>query len=167
MEYMDIVNENDEVIGRASRKDALEKSLRRRIVHVMISDKSGRIFLQRRSEKVAWCPNHWSSSAGGHVLSGEDYEATANRELKEELGIATNLEFIEKIFYDVPGVANMFLSIYRTKSNGPFDYDKNDIAEIRAFSISEIKKMLESGEKFHPELIFILNKYYFKNERPK
>jgi len=29
------------------------------------------------------------------------------------------------------------------------------------FSIEKMKEMIKNGEKFHPELLFILNKYFF------
>lgn len=165
MEFLDVVDKNDVVVGKASRNDVFEKFLCHRVVHVLVFDSAGKMVLQKRSKNVFWCPDHWSTAAGGHVLSGEQYEAAAKRELKEELGIESQLELIGKVFYDAPEVADMFLSIYKAQSRGPFNPDKNDVCEVRAFSIDEIRKMIESGEKFHPELLFILDRYFFDGEK--
>lgn len=157
---IDVVDENDQVIGVAEREELYQKSLRHRIVHVLVFNKKGEMSLQLRTDKVKFCPNHWSTSAGGHVESGESYEQAAKRELKEELGIEKDLKFIGKDIYNVTDELEKFVSIYKVIYEGDFNYDKNDISKVKYFPIGEIKNMINSGEKIHPELKYIINKYY-------
>jgi isopentenyldiphosphate isomerase len=161
MEFLNIVDENDNVIGRASKDDIYKKSLCHRISHVLIFNDKGGMILQKRSGKVSFCPNHWSTAVGGHVQAGETYEDGAIREYKEELGVESKLEFVGKHFYKAPNTPNKFLAIFKTQFNGQFQPDYEVISKVGAFTIEEIKRMINNGEKIHPELLFILNKYYF------
>jgi len=161
MELLDIIDEKDQIIGCASRDDVYRQLLSHRIVHILVFNKNGEMILQKRSPKVSFCPGHWSTAAGGHVLTGEDYETAARREYLEELGVKSDLKFVEKIFYDVPNTPNKFLAIFETRFDGTFNCESMEVSEIRPFCIKDIKNMVDKGEKFHPELKFILEKYYF------
>ena len=86
-EWFDVVNERDEVVGRATRREVHARGLLHRAVHVLVFDKAGRIFLQKRSMTKDMSPGLWDSSCSGHVDSGEDYDTSATRELGEEIGV--------------------------------------------------------------------------------
>jgi isopentenyldiphosphate isomerase len=160
MEFLDIVDKNDNVIGRASRDDIYKKFLCHRIAHVLIFNDAGKMVLQKRSVNVSFCPNHWSTAVGGHVQAGETYEEAALREYKEELGAISKLEIINKDFYTAPNKPDKFFTTFKTIFNGPFNPDPEAVSEVNAFEIEEIKRMMETDEKFHPELLFILKKYF-------
>ena len=88
VEMIDIVDANDEVIGSAPRSEVHARGLRHRAVHMLILDGQGRIYLQRRAAHKDVDGGLWDTSAAGHVDSGEDYLAAAQRELGEELSLA-------------------------------------------------------------------------------
>ena len=54
-----------------------------------------------------------------------------------------------------------FLTTFKSTFNGPFHPDLKDVEKIDFFTIEQIKKMVRRGEKFHPELLFLLKKYFF------
>ena len=164
MEFLDIVDRNDNVIGKASRQDIYKKSLCHRIVHVLIFNGKYEMALQLRSAKVSFCPNHWSTAVGGHVQSGETYEKAALREYEEELGKKSELQFFSKDFYEVERSPGKFLVTFKTNVEGPFRSDLEFVEKVDFFSIDKIKEMVRNGEKFHPELLFLLKKYFFKNK---
>lgn len=162
MEMMDIVDLNDEVVGEASRQEIYAKNLRHRIVHVLLFDKQGKMALQKRSSKVGFCPLHWSTAVGGHVQKGESYEQAANREYKEELGLTTDFNFMSKDFYQVEGRPDKFLVTFKAEFEGPFKLDPEEVEKVEFFTIDEIKTMVANGEKFHPELLFLLKKHFVR-----
>src|SRR2546425_9138230 len=86
-EIFDVVNEQDEVIGRQSRSEVHRLGLQHRAVHVLVFNARGQVFLQKRSLTKDRQPGLWDSSASGHLAFGEDYDACAVRELREELGL--------------------------------------------------------------------------------
>lgn len=159
-ELLDIVDLSDRVIGKAERKEIYQKSLCHRIVHVLIFNDEGKMALQLRSDKVSFCPGHWSTTVGGHVRSGETYEEGARREYEEELGlISGNLEFLGKDFYDISDL-NKFLTTFKTTFSGPFKPDAEAVERVDFFTLDEIRDMIKKGDKFHPELLFLLKKYF-------
>ena len=91
MEILDIVDQNDNIIGQAPKDDAYENKLGHRIVHVLIFNDQKKMVLQLRSANVSFCPLHWSTAVGGHVQAGETYEQAAIREYEEELNLASKL----------------------------------------------------------------------------
>src|SRR5438046_2178358 len=87
-EFFDVVDEKDEVIGRASRAEVHRRGLKHRAVHVLVFNSRGQLFLQKRSQTKDTFPGAWDSSAAGHLCCGEQYDGCALRELEEEIGLA-------------------------------------------------------------------------------
>ncbi len=95
-EFLDVVDENDNVIGKASRIAChVNNSLIHRSVVVLLYDSNNQVFLVKRKENKTEYPGALDSSVAGHVHSSESYEQSAERELQEELGV-TQVE-IKKI----------------------------------------------------------------------
>lgn len=86
-EILTVADADNKVIG-SERRDVIHRDgLTHRAVHIFVLNKHGEIFLQKRSRLKDRCPGLWDSSAAGHVDAGEEYEACAIRELKEELDL--------------------------------------------------------------------------------
>jgi 16S rRNA (adenine1518-N6/adenine1519-N6)-dimethyltransferase len=96
-ERFPVVDKNDRIRGYASRAEVHGNNLRHRAVHMLIFNRVGDVYLQQRSRCKDRHPLRWDSSAAGHVTAGEDYDETARRELKEELGVDVPLERIFKL----------------------------------------------------------------------
>jgi 16S rRNA (adenine1518-N6/adenine1519-N6)-dimethyltransferase len=120
-EIFDVVNERDEVIGQQARGEVHRLGLRHRAVHVLVFNTRGEVFLQKRSQFKDTFPGAWDSSASGHLNSGEDYDACAVREVREELGLELGAcpERILRIEACVE-TAHEFVWVYRCEAEGPF-----------------------------------------------
>ena len=86
-EIFDIVNDRDEVIGQCPRREVHRLGHKHRAVHVLVFNSRGEVFLQKRSMSKDTHPGVWDSSSSGHLDTGEDYDACAIRELREEIGL--------------------------------------------------------------------------------
>jgi len=160
MEMLDIVDENDNVVGSASQKEIYEKLLPHRIAHVLVFNERGEMALQMRSATKGFCPLHWSTTAGGHVQSGETYEQAALREMQEELGVTATLEELGKDLYvDKNRGLRKFLATFKAIHPGPFNFN-HEVERVEFFGMEKIRDMVVAGEKFHPELMFLLEKRF-------
>ncbi|MFJ7999556.1 NUDIX domain-containing protein [Streptomyces sp. NPDC096310] len=87
-EILDIVDENDHVIGQAPRGEAYAKGLIHRCVFVFVRDPEGRVFVHRRTPVKLAFPSMYDMFVGGVVGTGEGYDEAALREAEEELGVS-------------------------------------------------------------------------------
>jgi len=86
-EKLNIVNEDDNIIGQDTRENIHKKGLLHREIWIFIYNKNLDILFQKRSPNKDTWPNKLDVSVGWHVDLGDDYEYTAIKELKEETGI--------------------------------------------------------------------------------
>jgi 16S rRNA (adenine1518-N6/adenine1519-N6)-dimethyltransferase len=125
-EIFDVVDENDRVIGQRTRGEVHRENLRHRAVHIFVFNKRGELFLQKRSRWKDRHPGVWDSSAAGHVNSGDTYDATAPRELAEELGVSATLEHAGEV-PACEGTGWEFVQIFRAEHGGPFRLPPSEI----------------------------------------
>jgi isopentenyldiphosphate isomerase len=137
----DVVNEQDEVVGQASKEEFSTGRLICRVAFVMLTNRSGELLLHQRSAKKKAYPLYWSGAAAGHLLSGETYEEGARRELKEELGIEVPLEFIGK-FYSSPD--REMVAVFLGSHDGPVRIEKHEVERIEHFSPRRLAEQRDS-----------------------
>src|SRR4051812_37519762 len=87
-EIIDIVDEQDRVIGQSARGEAYAKGLRHRCAAVLVRDAEDRIFVHRRTAEKLVFPSLYDMFVGGVVGAGESYDEAALREAEEELGVS-------------------------------------------------------------------------------
>ena len=97
-EIFDVVDDADRVIGQASRAEVHATGLKHRAVHIFLFNHRGELFIQQRAATKDTFPGRYDSSASGHLGAGEDYDACAERELKEELGLAIPRRHLRRLF---------------------------------------------------------------------
>lgn len=149
-ELFDIVDDQDRVIGQMARSEVHRRKLFHRAVSIFVFDSRGRLLLQQRSATKDEYPLCYTSSASGHVSSGEDYDETAPRELQEELGLKTPVERLVK-FPAGPETANEFTVLYRTVTDTPPRFDPGEIAGGAFYELAEIDEWLaRDPEQFSP-----------------
>ncbi|MGJ8723137.1 MAG: 16S rRNA (adenine(1518)-N(6)/adenine(1519)-N(6))-dimethyltransferase RsmA [Roseibacillus sp.] len=131
-EIFDVVDENNEVTGQATRTEVHEKGLRHRAVHVFVVNGKSEMLLQQRSILKDVNPGKWGSSAAGHLDAGEGYEEAARREIGEELGIEDAelpLKFVGEL---PPSESNgwEFIRLYVTVYSGALRMPANEVGAV-------------------------------------
>lgn len=149
-EIFDVVDENDQVISRATRSEVHRRGWLHRATHVLVFNSRGQVFLQKRSLKKDRQPGLWDSSASGHLDSGEPYDACAVRELREELGLEAQ-QPLQKLFKLAASneTDQEHVWVYRCESEGPFDLNADEIERGDWFTPQEVTRwMREKPEDF-------------------
>ncbi|HXU77205.1 MAG TPA: NUDIX domain-containing protein [Methylomirabilota bacterium] len=142
-EIFDVVNERDEVIGRETRREVHARGLMHRAVHVLVFNRAGQVFLQKRSLRKDRQPGLWDSSASGHLDSGEDYDACAVRELREEIGL--RLAAAPQRLFKLPASAQTdqeHVWVYRCEAEGPFELQAEEIERGDWFTPQEVDRWM-------------------------
>jgi len=167
-ELLDVVDENDQVIGVKTRGEIHLEGLMHRSVHILVFNSVGDLFLQKRSMDKDNDPGLWDSSAAGHVDSGEDYYQCAIRELKEELGIELN-GCLEQLFRlsasPVTGMEHCI--VYSCNHDGPFELQEEEIDEgVWITPVEMDQRVADEDPILTPVLRFIWNKYRKNGNAP-
>lgn len=166
MEIIDLVNEEDYVIGQEERVEAVKNGRRNiRVINIFIYNSDNQIILPLRSANRRMFPNCYDFSVGGFVNSGETYEEAAYRELEEELGIS-GVELKEIGYFHPEDVDTAcFSKLYKIVFDGKLNYDHDGIAEVFYLTEKEIAAMLlAEPEKFKRDYMELFN-WMIKNDK--
>ena len=150
-EVLDLVNEQDEVIGTVVREEILD--LERtgkgyvRAVGVFLVNNAGKLWIPRRQPYKKIAPGGLDFSAAEHVISGESYEDAAIRGIQEELHLRAShaqLQLVGTIkpFTGMP----YFHPMYTYPYNDVPDFNANDFSGYEWLSPLEVQRKLLDGE---------------------
>jgi isopentenyldiphosphate isomerase len=160
-EIFDVVNEHDEVVGQNTRREVHRLGLKHRAVHVLVFNARGEIFLQKRSMKKDIAAGKWDSSASGHLDTGEDYDACAVREVREEIGLHLT-QTPERLFKISPSLETgwEFCWIYRGTNEGPFVLHPDEIETGDWFTRDAVTRWVtEQPHDFASAFVLIWRKF--------
>jgi isopentenyldiphosphate isomerase len=82
-----VVDSHGTVLGSELRSVVRRDNLLHAATAVLVRNSAGDIYVHRRSNIKDWAPGHHDAAAGGVTQFGEQPDASARRELAEELGI--------------------------------------------------------------------------------
>jgi isopentenyl-diphosphate delta-isomerase type 1 len=144
-ELLDIVDENDHVIGQEQRSQVHKKGLRHRGVHIFLFNPQGLLLVQQRSSRREASPSMLDCSVSEHVKAGENYLQAAYRGLREELGI-TQVELIPVTLFAMRyGLADDKISqLYKGQVLAV--QDSFDREEVECLSYWELAELLEQAQ---------------------
>ena len=144
-EIFDVVNDRDEPVTTATRREVHTRRLLHRAVHVLVFGADGRVYLQQRSMLKDTSPGLWNSSCSGHLDAGEDYDQAAVRELAEEIGLvvtpATRLERVVK-FTPCRETGWEFAWVYRARGDGPFVLHPAEVEKGEWTAVADVTRAL-------------------------
>ncbi len=169
-EIIDIVDENDNVIGTDTKKNAHLKQLWHRAAAVLIfKDESlNETLLQKRSKTKEQEPGLLCQH-GGHLTSGETYLQGALRELHEEMLVGLSLPNVDlsPLFRLKNAYENEFQLVYKLVYSGPFNIDKEEVEEYFWVKVDELMKDIKAHpEKYTQTCKCIFNEYQQRCPKP-
>ncbi len=140
IEWLDIVDEHDKVVGKAPRDQIHQENHWHRSAHIVLFNSQGQVFVQLRSKNKDNSAGLWDTSAAGHVNSGESYEQCAVRELFEELGVQISADQLAHTGSLRPQAQNgfEFTRIYIVHSDQSLTLQQEEIDDGRWASAAEV-----------------------------
>jgi 16S rRNA (adenine1518-N6/adenine1519-N6)-dimethyltransferase len=146
VEYLEVVDPTNQVIGLQSRKEIHEKGLLHRSVHIFIFNKQGELYLQKRSPRKDQYPDHWDSSAAGHNDPGETPSQTAQRELQEELGL--EIPLTEVLQYPAcPETGGEFVTLFEARTDDPIKLNLEEATTGAFFTPDQLTQLLSDPQQ--------------------
>ncbi|MEU4080775.1 NUDIX hydrolase [Streptomyces venezuelae] len=130
-EILDVVDEQDRVVGQAPRGEVYARGLIHRCVFVRVRDAEGRFFVHRRTPTKLVFPSMYDMFVGGVVGAGESYDEAALREAEEELGVRglPRPEHLFTFLYDSAGVVGKWWSaVYEVQCDLPVNPQVEEVA---------------------------------------
>lgn len=155
-EYVDVVDDNDQVIGKTTIKEASDNVIRTRASRVLILNNENELLLQKRPSTKLRYPDFWDIGIAERLISGEEYKDAAIRGLGEELNITNvmhqDLDFLFKLKFDNEITKRWYgvFSLFHDKKIIP---NKKETAEIKfipqdkLISFLRTEKIMEAGLK--------------------
>ena len=163
-EYLDLVDENDTVIGKKLRSEIYTEGLLNfRVINVFLINSKGQIWIPRRTASKAIFPSALDFSAAGHVISGDTYDGTFAKEVEEELNIDVSKVPHRILGYLKPAAderPKQFMRVYEIQSDETPKYNPDDFTESYWLTPQEIIEKIEAGDKAKGDIVPLLKRFY-------
>jgi len=164
-ELLDVVNDEDIVIGQEMRSTAHQLGLQHRGVHVFLFTQDGKMLVQKRSADHAASPSMLDCSVSEHVKAGESYLDAAIRGLKEEMGMdEIEVKALIRFRMNYGVNDNEISTLYEgVVEPDKVRFDPIEIEEVNYYSVDELQEMIKAGDvKFCGWFVELLNWYLGK-----
>jgi len=126
-EWVDLVDRDNQVTGRALRSEVRQKNLLHRGIAVLVRNSRGQVYVHQRTATKDLFPALYDMFVGGVVGEGEDYFEAAVREAQEELGVENrDLEHLFDHLYQ--GEKNYsWIRCYSVLWDGPIKHQPEEV----------------------------------------
>lgn len=145
-EMLPVVDRLGFVVGQAARDVCHDGSkYLHPVVHLHVLNRSGYLYLQRRSADKKLLPLYWDTAVGGHVGYGELMEEALYREAAEELGFYDfNPQGIHSYVFE-SDIENELVNVYAAVGDFDIHPDNYEVCDGRYWSMEEIEKEMGNG----------------------
>lgn len=99
MEFVVLVDEQDNPIGKMEKQQAHIEGLLHRAFSIFIFNSEKKLLLQKRASSKYHCGGLWTNSCCSHPRENENIQDAANRRLAEEMGMQCSLKPIFTFMY--------------------------------------------------------------------
>lgn len=142
-EQVVVVDEENRVIGSATRKRMRRENLIHRATFLFVLNSAGELFVQQRTTGKDVYPGYYEVAAGGVVNAGESYDAAAARELEEELGIrGVDLQRQFDFFWQDDG-NRVWGRVYLCRYDGPMQLQEEEVQWGAFLPLERVREMME------------------------
>jgi isopentenyl-diphosphate Delta-isomerase len=163
MEYVVLVNESDQEVGKMEKMEAHQKGILHRAISVLIFNKKKQFLLQQRSFSKYHSPGLWTNTCCSHPRPGESVPDAAMRRLREEMGMECEMskafDFTYKAAFENGLIEHELDHVYIGYSETDPTINPEEAHDFKWIKPAELVRDLEiSPEKFTVWFRIILEK---------
>ncbi len=162
-EILDLVSNDDQVIGSLDRETIYHKKLNHfRVVNAFIINSKGELWIPTRHPSKRLFPLAFDCSIGGHVKSGESYEQAFFREAEEETGINPRFHSHRMIGKLNPQDhhCSAFMHVYAIDHEGPIHYNVHDFIQFQWICPRLLFDLISKGSPAKDDLPILLKECF-------
>lgn len=165
-EILDLVDENDQVIGTIPRVEfySVEQAVNNiRVVNAFIKNSRGELWIPKRTLSKKAFPGAYDFSVAGHVSSGETYEEAFFKEASEEINLDMNSVPYKEIGYFKDGERGLhcFMKVYEILTDESPDFNPEDFSEANWWTPEEVLRQAETAA-FKNDTVALVRELYLK-----
>lgn len=164
LEYVILVDENDQEIGIMEKHEAHEKALLHRAFSVFVFNEKKELLLQQRALTKYHSAGLWTNTCCSHPRVGETIEQAAHRRLKEEMGfdcvLITKTSFIYKAAFENGLTEHEFDHILVGNYNGKICINLAEVKNFKWINLEELKRdLLQNSQNYTAWFKIIFDNY--------
>ena len=167
MELFDLYTADREKTGRTMVRGGTQpEGFYRLVVHVCVFDSQGRMLIQQRQPfKKGWS-NLWDVSVGGCAIAGDSSRTAAERETREELGLAVDFsgERPSMTIYWERGFDDYY-TVNLDADLSTLRLQHEEVQQVRWATLEEVLEMIEDGRFIPYEKSLIELLFFRRNHR--
>jgi isopentenyl-diphosphate delta-isomerase len=153
IEYVILVDENDQEIGSMEKQEAHEKGLLHRAFSVFVFNENKELLLQQRALTKYHSAGLWTNSCCSHPRVGETIEQAAHRRLMEEMGFDCELiiktSFIYKAAFENGLTEHEFDHVLVGNFNGEINFNPTEVKNFKWINLEELQiDLLQNNQNY-------------------
>ena len=153
LEYVILVDENDQEIGTMEKQEAHEKGLLHRAFSVFVFNENKKLLLQQRALTKYHSAGLWTNTCCSHPRIGETIEQAAHRRLMEEMGfdceLSTKTSFIYKAAFENGLTEHEFDHVLVGSFNGEINFNPTEVKKFKWINLEELQiDLLQNNQNY-------------------
>ncbi len=146
MEKVILVDKKDRPIGISEKLTTHRQGKLHRAFSIFVFNSKGETLLQQRALSKYHSPGLWSNTCCSHPRPHEDLKKAAQRRLKEEMGIDTDLKEIFSFIYQTKLsdlIEHEFDHVFLGKFDGHPKPNKKEVKDWKWVNLRKLKKEIK------------------------
>lgn len=141
MEKFDLVDKDDNVVGVTNKAQSHAQGIIHRVAAIFIFSDDTNLYVQVHEGSNGIL----DSTVGGHVQASETYLEGATREMAEEVGLDTDLDFVGNIYSDETYTGSNYRHMYGLfTAKAPKDWSFQPTEEVKKLLLTSLSDLLNS-----------------------
>ena len=163
MEFVVLVDEQDNPIGKMEKQQAHIEGLLHRAFSIFIFNSEKKLLLQKRASSKYHCGGLWTNSCCSHPRENENIQDAANRRLAEEMGMQCSLKpiftFMYRAEFDNGLIEHEFDHVFFGESDQNPKINPEEVETYRYIAMENLQQEVkEFPQNYTPWFIIALDR---------